>query len=219
MCYHITSTLPSASTIQRSRFVLDTAITLRQQFALQATASSASHAGFVRFWWTDASPLRGRDYIWLQEHSIDRSSLRESLTHAHALISKMMDVDADFGANLTMGIPTEDAFAQMLGPLGGNIAQLVPTLLDEVLVMYLMRTLQLPMLKNQCLPIGAQCDRDQPSCRQVLETIADMSFVEHAQYLQEQIVEYIFTPVNTTGPRKNSWSREISAQPVLSVDS
>ena len=47
--------LPSPSWIGHCRFVLDVSITLRQQRRLQQ-----AEAPMVRWWWADASPLRGR---------------------------------------------------------------------------------------------------------------------------------------------------------------
>ena len=77
--------LPTRSTVMRGRFALDMAISIQQQILREDGVSTRQ----ARYWWADASPLRGREWLWLQEHSIDEADLVPSMERAHTLIQEM----------------------------------------------------------------------------------------------------------------------------------
>ena len=56
--------LPSPSSIQRHRLILDVSLMLARQEECE------NHAKYVRYGWADSSPTKGYDMLWIQNHAI-----------------------------------------------------------------------------------------------------------------------------------------------------
>ena len=82
--------LPRRATAVRARFALDMAVSIQQQLLREDSQGKRQ----VRYWWADASPLRGRQWIWLQEHRIAEDNLVSSMERAHTLIQEMRRITA-----------------------------------------------------------------------------------------------------------------------------
>eukprot|EP00971_Amphidinium_carterae_P346987 6488773-Amphidinium_carterae.2 len=124
----LANSLPKKSTIKRARYYLDFALTIRQQHL------SASWGPARRYWWADASPLTGREWLWLQEQSIADKDLIGALADAHALITDMASLDLDkahasvkLKQNLMRGTPRNGSgmifFAEALDSVSPDLLQ------------------------------------------------------------------------------------------------
>eukprot|EP00971_Amphidinium_carterae_P309866 6157697-Amphidinium_carterae.1 len=85
-----TRCLPSHSTVARCRFALDLAITLRQRLY------NSGGEPVKRFWKVDASPLQGREFLWLEEYSVKVDDLLRALQSLHALVLSNGDAEREF---------------------------------------------------------------------------------------------------------------------------
>eukprot|EP00971_Amphidinium_carterae_P318439 6329440-Amphidinium_carterae.4 len=96
-------TLPSVSTMQRARFQVDLALTVCQGVLLDASHDShhacPSQSKAVRYWWCDASPLRGREWLWLQEVSLPKDQLLMVFRSTHQLIHAVRDIGDVYSAS------------------------------------------------------------------------------------------------------------------------
>ena len=102
------SVLPGRSTLQRSRFSLDLALTLaRQQW-------SASCGSVNRYLLADSSPQVGRNWLWVMEITIERSVIIHLCISACRLATAVADVVQQYRAAAQNDGDGDDALLQEL---------------------------------------------------------------------------------------------------------